>query len=104
MLPNQQEQPKPAFCRGYRVGEPSPLSIGHRSQQTAAPGTQVTVRGSEFDSTTTAAVGVAAAVAFLDESTLTLTIPAKSGPQDIVLTRTGAHGESYSLENGVALP
>jgi hypothetical protein len=63
------------------------------------------VRGSGFDSTTTAAVGVAAAIAFLDESTLTLTIPAaKSGPQDIVLTRTGAHGESYSLENGVALP
>ncbi len=47
--------------------------------------------------------GGAATVAFLDESTLRLTIPAaKSGPQDIVLTRTGANGESYTLENGVA--
>ena len=82
----------------------APLSIGHVSQQNPAPGAQVMVRGSGFDSATTATVGgVAASVTFTDENTLTLTIPAApSGPQDIVLTRTG--GETYTLENAVVLP
>ncbi len=82
----------------------APLSIGHVSQQNPAPGAQVIVRGSGFDSATTATVGgVAASVTFTDENTLTLTIPAApSGPQDIVLTRTG--GETYTLENAVVLP
>jgi IPT/TIG domain len=81
----------------------APLSIGHLSQATAPAGTQVTVRGSGFDSGTTATVGeVAAVVSFTDENTLTLTIPAvSSGPQDIVLTRTD--GESYTLENGIVV-
>ena len=84
----------------------APLSIGHLSQTNAAVGSQVTVRGSGFDSTVSATVGgVAATVSFTDENTLTLTIPATpSGPQDIVLTRTGAYAESYTLENGVVLP
>jgi len=82
----------------------APLSIGHLSGQTAAPGSTVVVRGSGFDSGTTATVGgVAASVNFTDENTLTLTIPgATSGPQDIVLTRSD--GESYTLESGVVLP
>jgi IPT/TIG domain-containing protein len=82
------------------------LSIGHVSQTNVSVGSQITVRGSGFDSTVTATVGgVAATVAFTDENTLTLTIPAtSSGPQDIVLTRTGAYAESYTLENAVVLP
>jgi hypothetical protein len=82
----------------------APLSIGHLSPQNAAPGTQVTVRGSGFDSTVTATVGgVAASVSFTDQNTLTLIVPtATSGPQDIVLTR--GDGEIYTLENGLVLP
>jgi hypothetical protein len=82
----------------------APLSIGHLSLTTAGAGTQVTVRGSGFDSGTTATVGgLAATVSFTDENTLTLTIPAAgSGPEDIVLRR--AHGEMCTLENGVVLP
>jgi hypothetical protein len=84
----------------------APLSIGHLSAQTAAVGSQVTVRGSGFDSTVTATVGgVAATVAFVDENTLTLTVPAaSSGPQDIVLVRAGTYAESYTLENAIVVP
>jgi hypothetical protein len=84
----------------------APLSIGHVSQTNVTVGSQITVRGSGFDSGVTATVGgVAAGVTFTDENTLTLTIPAAaSGPQDIVLTRTGTYAESYTLENAVVLP
>ena len=82
----------------------APLSIGHLSQQNAGPGTQIVVRGSGFDSGTTATVGgIAATVSFTDENTLALTIPAAaSGPQDIVLTKLD--GESYTLESAIVLP
>lgn len=81
----------------------APLSIGHVTPQSAAPGAQIVVRGSGFDSGTTATVGgVAASVTFTDENTLKLTIPAAaSGSQDIVLTRSD--GETYTLENGIVL-
>jgi IPT/TIG domain len=82
----------------------APLSIGHLSPQTASSGTQVTVRGSGFDSTITATVGgITASVTVTDQNTLTLTVPsASSGPHDIVLTR--GDGEVYTLENGLVLP
>jgi len=82
----------------------APLSIGHLSLQNPSPGIQIVVRGSGFDSGTTATVGgVSASVAVTDENTLKLTIPvATSGPQDLVLTRSD--GEVYILENGVVLP
>jgi hypothetical protein len=82
----------------------APLSIGHMSQSTASPGTQITVRGSGFDSASTAAVGgISATINVTDQNTLTLTMPqVPSGPQDIVLT-SGA-GDSYTLENGVTAP
>jgi hypothetical protein len=82
----------------------APLSIGHVNPQNAAPSSQIVVRGSGFDSGTSATIGgIAASVSFTDESTMTLTIPgASSGPEDIVLTR--ADGETYTLENGVVLP
>lgn len=81
----------------------APLSDGHLSQSTAPVGTQIIVRGSGFDSGTTATVGgVPAPVTFTDEKTLTVTVPsASSGPQDLVLTRAG--GESYKLENGIVI-
>lgn len=79
----------------------APLSIGHLSEQTAAPGAQVQVRGSGFESGMTATVGKKnAAVSVIDENTLTLTVPATStGPQDIVLTRSD--GEIYTLDSGI---
>lgn len=82
----------------------APLSIGHLTPQTASAGTQVTVRGSGFDSTITATVGgIAAGVSVTDQNTLTLTVPAAaSGPEDIVLTR--GDGEVYTLGSGVMLP
>jgi IPT/TIG domain len=82
----------------------APLSIGHLSPQNASPGSQIVVRGSGFDSSTTATVGgVSASVSVADENTLTLTVPAApSGPQDIVFTRSD--GETYTLENGAVLP
>jgi hypothetical protein len=85
------------------LGE-APLSIGHLSTQAASPGSQVTLRGSGFDAGTTATVGgVAALVSFIDENTLTVTLPVVTlGPQDIVLTRSD--GESYTLENGLVFP
>jgi IPT/TIG domain-containing protein len=81
----------------------APLAIGHLSSTTAAPGTQITVRGSGFDAGTTATLGgLAASVSFVDESTLTLTVPAAAvGPEDIVLTRTD--GETFILENAIAV-
>ena len=80
------------------------LSIGHLSQQNASPGSQVVVRGSGFDSSTTATVGgIPALVSVTDENTLMLTVPAaRSGAEDIVLMRSD--GETYTLENSVVLP
>jgi len=77
------------------LGE-APLSIGWVSPTTAAPGTQVNVRGSGFNSSTTATVnGLAAAVSFTDENTLSLTIPgASAGLAVIVLTNSD--GTTYT--------
>jgi hypothetical protein len=85
------------------MGE-APLSVGHLNLQTAAPGTQITVRGSGFDSGLTAKLGgVPVAISVSDENTLQLTVPAlSSGPQDLVLTRSD--GTTYTLENGIVLP
>jgi hypothetical protein len=85
------------------LGE-APLAIGHMTQPVASAGTQVTVRGSGFDSALTATIGgQAAGLNVGDENTLTITVPAaSSGPQDIVLSR--GDGASYTLENGISLP
>jgi hypothetical protein len=101
-------------------GAPSPMAIdsggryvylitdkgltGHLTPQVASAGTQVTVRGSGFDSTLTATIGgQAAALSVSDQNTLTITVPATaSGPQDLVLSR--GDGASYTLENGISLP
>jgi hypothetical protein len=82
----------------------APLAIGHLSQQTAGAGSQVTVRGSGFDSSITATVGgEPASVNVTDENTLTLTVPAAGGgPEDILLTR--GDGATYTMENGIIVP
>jgi hypothetical protein len=82
----------------------APLAIGHLTPQLASVGTQVTVRGSGFDSTLTATIGgQAAALSITDQNTLTITVPAAaSGPQDLVLSR--GDGATYTLENGIVLP
>jgi IPT/TIG domain-containing protein len=80
------------------------LSVGSLSPAAGAPGTLITVRGSGFDPSTTATLGgQAATVTFVDENTLTLTVPAlTSGPTDLLLTKSG--GLSYRLENAVNIP
>ena len=85
------------------LGE-APLAIGHITPQLASVGTQVTVRGSGFDSTLNATIGgQAAASSVSDQNTLTITVPAAaSGAQDVVLSR--GDGASYTLENGISLP
>jgi IPT/TIG domain len=67
----------------------APLAVGHLSQESAGAGSQVTVRGSGFDSSITTTVGgEPASVNVTDENTLTLTVPAAGGgPEDILLTR-----------------
>ena len=84
------------------LGE-APLSIGHLSPATASPGTQVKVRGSGFNSSTTATVGgLSASVSFTDENTLTLTVPSvPSGPADIVLTNSD--GTNYTLQSAITI-
>jgi len=77
----------------------APLAIGWLSSNTAATGSEITIRGSGFTSSTTAMVnGQAATVGFIDSETLTLTIPSvASGPATIVLSNTD--GKSYALAN-----
>jgi hypothetical protein len=85
------------------LGE-APLAIGHLSQPAAGAGTQITVRGSGFDSSVTATVGgEPAMVSVADENTLTLIAPAAgSGPEDVVLVR--GDGATYTYENGLTIP
>jgi hypothetical protein len=80
------------------------LSIGSLNPSTASPGTSITVRGSGFNSSTTATVGgQQASVSFVDENTLTLTVPSlSSGPQDILLTNDD--GPTYTLQRGLTVP
>lgn len=74
----------------------APLSIGWLSQSSAAEGSQITIRGSGFDTSVTATVGGSAAtVTATDSSTLTLAIPnIGAGPATIVLSR--ADGTNYT--------
>lgn len=68
------------------LGE-APIAIGWLNPSAASVGAQITVRGSGFDSSTTATVnGKAAMVSVVDPSTLDLSIPSvSSGPATIVL-------------------
>jgi hypothetical protein len=80
------------------LGE-APLSIGWVNPNRASTGTQVTVRGSGFNSSTTVTVGNQTATAtFIDEDTLTFVVPdIGSGPSNIVLNNSD--GTTYKLQN-----
>jgi len=77
-----------------------PLGIGSLSPAAgpAAGGTQITLRGSGFQSGVKVIIGgVAAGVTLVDKNTLTVTTPAlTAGPQRIMVTN--ADGESASLD------
>jgi hypothetical protein len=81
----------------------APLSIGSLSQSTASAGTQITIRGSGFTTSTTATVdGNVASVNFTDENTLTLTVPATAaGPADVILQNSD--GTTYTLESALTV-
>ena len=78
----------------------APLGIGSitPAQAPATGGTQITIRGSGFQSSTKVTIaGTSAFVKFLDSDTLQVTTPAmKPGPQRVVLTN--ADGETYSFD------
>ena len=82
----------------------APLSIGHLTPSTASSGAQIQVRGSGFLAGITAKVGgQIATVSFIDENTVTITLPAlSSGSKD--LTLTNSDGTSYTLQNAIAVP
>ena len=79
----------------------APLSIGHLSQTSAAPGTAVVIRGSGFEDGLTVKVGgVTATTTSTDENTLTFVVPTvASGPQDLVLQNPD--GAAYTMESGI---
>lgn len=79
----------------------APLSVGHVLPSTASAGALVTLSGSGFAETTTVTVaGGPVAPTFVDDTTLTFTMPAlPAGPADIVLTNSD--GTIYTLQSGV---
>jgi hypothetical protein len=72
------------------------LSIGWLNVASASAGTQVTIRGSGFNSSTTATLGgQSAVVAVSDENTLTVTVPSLNpGPASIALKN--GDGQTYT--------
>jgi hypothetical protein len=75
-----------------------PLSAATLQPASGSPGTAVTVHGNGFDNQTTATLnGTNVPVVFLDDDTLTLTIPAgASGMQTLNLANPD--GQTYTLE------
>jgi hypothetical protein len=85
------------------LGE-APLSIGWLSAATASPGTQITVRGSGFNTSTTATVGgQIVSVNPVDANTLKLTVPALgAGPTTIVFSNSD--GQTYTATGLLTIP
>lgn len=81
----------------------APLSIGSFSSSSVSAGQEITVYGSGFTAFTTATVGgLAAAVSFIDENTLTITVP-QAGPGPVVVTLSNSDGVSYTLQSGLSV-
>lgn len=77
----------------------APLSLASVSPATASAGTQVTLRGSGFVSSTTVTFGTSQVPAiYVDQSTLTAIVPVLSttGPTRITMTNPG--GSTYSYD------
>jgi len=81
----------------------APLAIGHIGATNVPAGSQITVRGSGFGPGITATVGRQPAfVSWIDENTLTLTVPSNaSGTLD--LTLNNGNGSVYVLENALSV-
>lgn len=81
----------------------APLSIGHFSETSAAPGSQIEIRGSGFENGITATLGGAPAmVTFTDSETITIAVPTtNTGPEDLVLTNPD--GTTYTLQNAITV-
>jgi hypothetical protein len=79
----------------------APLSIGHMSQTAASPGSQITIRGSGFESGISVTLGgVSASTAYTDSETVTITVPTtNSGLEDLVLSNPD--GTTYTLQNAI---
>jgi hypothetical protein len=75
-----------------------PLSIGGANPASASVGDKVTIRGSGFDTSTTALIdGVAANAVFVDSSTLQITVPdVAAGAAEISVSN--ASGTNYKRE------
>lgn len=75
-----------------------PLSIASVTPSSAAAGTQVTIRGSGFQSGATVTFGSSAATStFVDSMTLQVTVPSlPSGP--VQVTVTNPNGQQYSFD------
>jgi hypothetical protein len=79
------------------------LAIGTLSANSAATGNQVTIYGSGFTASTSATVGgYPAGIKFIDQETITITIPSLApGPADVVLSNSD--GTSYVLQSGLEI-
>ena len=79
----------------------APLSAVYTSPSSASQGAQIQVRGSGFLAGVTATIGgKAAPTTLVDDSTLTVTVPAvSSGSQDIAITNID--GTTYTLHSGI---
>jgi hypothetical protein len=85
------------------LGE-APLSISWLSTATASPGTQITVRGSGFNTSTAATVGgQVASVALVDPNTLTLTVPSLSAAPTTIMLSNG-DGQTYTATGLLTIP
>jgi hypothetical protein len=82
----------------------APLSIGHLTPSIASSGSTIQVRGSGFESGITATVGgQSASVTFIDENTLTLSLPTLNSSIDD-LTLTNPDGTTYTLYSAITVP
>jgi hypothetical protein len=81
----------------------APLSIGSVTPGASSAGAQVRLRGSGFGISTAVTVGGQAAVVnFIDQNTLTITVPnVASGGADVVLTNPD--GTIYTLAGGLRI-
>ena len=78
----------------------APLSLAYLKPTAAASGTQVTLRGSGFQSGCGVQFGtVTAAVTFVDAQTLEATVPSLS-PGPVQVTVTNPDGTTYALNDG----
>jgi hypothetical protein len=75
-----------------------PLSLASATPAAAAPGTQITIRGSGFESGATVSFGdVLATATYVDADTLQVIVPAMS-PGPVRITVTNADGGKYSYD------